>query len=88
MKNYPHNVIRIIKRKKKKNQSQTYWIVAILNKRKTSSLKIVYRLGYILFDQKGVVAINYKKLAFFLNKGFIMNKSVKKIIGSTINLAY
>lgn len=84
MKNYPHNVIRLIKRKKKKNQSQTYWIVAILNKRKTSSLKIIYRLGYIVFGYNGGIVINFKKLAFFLNKGFIMKKSVKKIIGFAI----
>jgi hypothetical protein len=79
MKNYPHNVIRLIKRKNK-----TYWIVAILNKRKTSSLKIVYRIGYIILGQKGGIFINFKKLAFFLNKGFILKKSVKKFIGHLI----
>jgi hypothetical protein len=79
MKKYPHNVIRLIKGKK--NINQTYWIVAILNKRKTSSLKIVFRIGYVLLGQKGGIFINLKKLAFFINKGFIIKKSVKKLIG-------
>lgn len=83
MKNYSHNVIRLIKKKKKQNQ--TYWIVAILNKRKASSLKIVYKLGFILLGQKGVIVINFKRLAFFLNKGFILKKSVKKVIKHLIS---
>jgi len=85
MKNYPHNVIRLLKGKRKVNQ--TYWIVAILNKRKASSLKIIYRIGYVLWGQKGGLFINLKKLAFFLNKGFIIKKSVKKLIGNIVILS-
>lgn len=77
-KKYPHNVIRI--RKGKKIREQIFWIITILNKKKEKSLKIVYKLGYIQFGCKGVFVINFKKLAFFLNKGFIMNKSVKKLL--------
>lgn len=77
-KNYPHNVIRIIKGKRIKEQ--VYWIVAILNKRKLKSLKIIYKLGYLQYGHKGIFALNFRKLAFFLNKGFIIKKSVKKII--------
>lgn len=78
MKNYPHNVIRLRKGKRKKGQ--TYWIIAILNKKQVRSLKIIYKLGYIRFEDKGTIAINFEKLSFFLNKGFIMKKSVKKLV--------
>jgi len=77
-KNYPHNVIRL--RKGKRIKEQIFWIIAILNKKKTKSLKIVYKIGYIQFGHKGFFSINFNKLAFFLNKGFIMKKSVKKLI--------
>jgi ribosomal protein S16 len=77
-KNYPHNVIRL--RKGKRIKEQTYWIIAILNKRKAKSLKILYKIGYFRFGLKRIFVINLKKLAFFLNKGFILKKSVKKII--------
>lgn len=77
-KNYPHNVIRL--RKGKRVKEQVYWIVAILNKRKTKSLKIIYKLGYIQYGYKGVFALDLNKLAFFLNKGFVLKKSVKKLI--------
>lgn len=77
-KNYPHNVIRI--KKGKRVKEQTYFIIVILNKRKLKSLKIIYKLGYIRFGHKLLFALNFKKLAFFLNKGFIMKKSVKKLI--------
>ena len=77
-KNYSHNVIRI--RKGKRVKEQIYWIIAILNKRKVKSLRIFYKIGYFQFGFKNMFIINLKKLAFFLNKGFILNKSVKKII--------
>lgn len=77
-KNYPHNVIRI--RKGKKVKEQVLWIIAILNKKKIKSLKIFYKLGYIQFGKKGYFVINLKKLGFFLNKGFILKKSVKKLL--------
>jgi hypothetical protein len=78
-KNYPHNVIRIRKGKNVKNK--VLWIIAIINKRKTKSLKIFYKLGYIqLSEKKGNFAIDLKNLSFFLNKGFILKKSVKTLL--------
>jgi ribosomal protein S16 len=77
-KKYPHNVIRL--RKGIRTKQHTLHIVAILNKRKSHSLKIIYKLGYIQFGKNKTFTINLQKLAFFLNKGFVMNKSVKKLI--------
>ena len=77
-KNYPHNVIRI--RKGKKVKEQVLWIIAIINKKKTKSLKIICKLGYIQLGKMGRFVINLKKLAFFLNKGFILKKSVKSLL--------
>ena len=82
MKNYPHNVIRL--KKGKRIKEQVFHIVAILNKRKLTSSKIIYKLGYIQFGKKGSFIINYKKLGYFLNKGYIMKKSVKKLIALII----
>lgn len=77
-KNYPHNVIRL--RKGKRVKEQVLWTIAILNKKKMNSLDIVYKLGYIQFGHKRIFVINLKKLAFFLNKGYIMKESVKALI--------
>lgn len=77
-KNYTHNVIRI--KKGKKTKEQTLWIIATLNKNKTRSSKIVYKIGYIRLEEKRVLALNFYKLAYLLNKGFIIKKSVKNII--------
>jgi len=77
-KNYSHNVIRL--KKGKRIKEQIIWIIAILNKRKVKSLKIIYKIGYFQFGNKNKFIINLQKLAFFLNKGFILKKSVKKLI--------
>jgi len=77
-KNYSHNVIRL--KKGKRIKEQIIWIIAILNKRKVNSLKIIYKIGYFQFGNKNKLIINLQKLAFFLNKGFILKKSVKKLI--------
>jgi hypothetical protein len=77
-KNYPHNVIRL--RKGTKVLEQVYWIIAILNKRKNKSLKIIYKLGYLQYGKKGILCIDFYRLAFFLNKGFILKKSVKNLV--------
>ena len=82
MKNYSHNVIRL--KKGKRIKEQVLHIVAILNKRKLTSSKIIYKLGYIQFGKKGFFVINYRKLGYLLNKGYIMKKSVKKLIASII----
>lgn len=83
MKNYQHNVIRL--KKGKRVKEHTFHIVAILNKRKLTSSKIVYKLGYIQYGKKGFFVINLRKLGYFLNKGYIMKKSVKKLIASISN---
>ena len=49
-KNYPHNIIRL--RRGKKVKEQIFHIIAILNKRKEHSQKITYKLGYIQFGKK------------------------------------
>jgi len=82
MKNYPHNVIRL--KKGKRTKEQTLHIVAILNKRKSSSSKIIYKLGYIQLGNKGIVVINFRKLGYFLNKGYIMKKGVKRLIAAIV----
>jgi len=81
-KKYPHNVIRL--RRGKRVKEQIFHIVAILNKRKVKSLKLVYKLGYIQLGKKGVFSINFYKMAFFLNKGFILKKSVKNLLALII----
>lgn len=73
-KNYNHNIIRI--KKGKPNYSQVYWIIVILNKTKLSSQKIIERLGYFKFGNWKQLIINFERLAFFLNKGAILNKTV------------
>lgn len=83
-KKYPHNVIRLRKGKKIPGNN-TLHIIAILNKRKSHSLKYIYKLGYVQFGKKKIIAINFSKLAFFLNKGFILKKSVKKLIGLIVS---
>jgi ribosomal protein S16 len=76
--NYPHNVIRI--RKGKPSYDQVYWVVVILNTRKTKSLKIVDRLGFFKFGHEKKFVLDYKKLGFYLNRGCILKNSVKKFI--------
>jgi len=81
-KNYSHNVIRL--RKGKKTREQIIWIIGILNKRKSKSLKIIYKLGYIQYGYKANFMINFRKLAFFLNKGFIIKKNIKNLLSLII----
>ena len=76
--NYPHNVIRI--RKGKSSYDQVYWIIVILNKKKTKSLKVVERLGFLKFGYERKFVLNFQRLAFYLNKGCILKNSVKKLI--------
>lgn len=77
-KNYPHNVIRL--RKGKRNTSQVYWIIAILNKKKGTSFDIIERLGFFQYDKEMVLSVNGKNLGALLNKGYVLNKSVKKLL--------
>jgi ribosomal protein S16 len=77
-KNYVHNVIRL--RKGKPSVSQVYWIIVILNKKKTSSQKQVEQLGFFRHGKKRLFSLDYKRLAYFLNKGYKLKKSIKKYI--------
>jgi ribosomal protein S16 len=77
-KNYFHNVIRL--RKGKPSASQVYWIIVILNSKKTSSHKQVEQLGFFKHGPKRLFSINYERLAHFLNKGFKLKNSVLKFI--------
>jgi ribosomal protein S16 len=86
-KKYPHNIIRL-RKGKRTTEGHTLHIVAILNKRKLHSFKYIYKLGYLQFGKKKIVAINFSKLAFFLNKGFILKKSVKKLIGLIVSYKF
>lgn len=81
-KNYPHNVIRL--RRGKRVKEQVFHIIAILNKRKSKSLRIIYKLGYIQLGKKGIFSINFYKMAFFLNKGYVLKKSVKNLLALII----
>lgn len=81
-KNYPHNVIRL--RRGKRVKEQIFHIVAILNKRKSKSLRIIYKLGYIQLGKKGIFSINFYKMSFFLNKGYVLKKSVKNLLALII----
>lgn len=76
--NYPHNVIRI--RKSKSNYDQVYWIIVILNTKKSKSLKIRERLGYFKFGHRRAFVLDYERLAFYLNRGSILKYSVRKFI--------
>jgi ribosomal protein S16 len=75
MSNFFHNVIRI--RKGKRSLSQVYWVIVILNSKKTSSHKAVEQLGFFQYGKKRLFSINYKRLGYFLNKGTILKDSVK-----------
>lgn len=78
MKNYSHYVIRI--RKGKPNMSKVYWFVSILNKKKQSSQKIKNKIGFYKFGKYPLLSIDGNNLGICLNKGFILNESVKKYL--------
>lgn len=77
-KNYFHNVIRL--RKGKPSESQVYWVIVILNSKKASSQKQVEQLGFFRHGPKRLFSMDYKRLAYFLNKGFKLKDSVMKFI--------
>jgi ribosomal protein S16 len=76
--NYTHKVIRL--RKGKPNYDQVYWIIVILNKKKTKSLKVIERLGFLKFGYQRKFVLDFQRLAFHLNNGCILKNSVKKLI--------
>jgi len=79
VKNYNHNVIRLRKGKGNK-KSPVYWIIVILNRKKASSQGIVERLGFFIHGKNKMCSINFRRLSYYLNKGYILKLSVKKYI--------
>ena len=84
MKNYSHYVIRI--RKGKPNISQVYSFIAILNKRHQKSQKVWKNVGFYQFGKYPMLKIRGKTLAALLNRGVILNKSVKQYFILSSNL--
>lgn len=84
LKNYAKNVIRLRRNKK----GTIYWIIVILNKKKLNSHKQIEQLGFFKFGKKRLFVLNYNRLAFYLNKGFFLKKSVKKLIYKYTFLLY
>jgi ribosomal protein S16 len=78
LRKYSHYVIRI--RKGKRSNSQVYQIVVILNQKKTKSQKIIERLGFFKYGKERLLAIDTQSLAKYLNKGYILKGSVRKLI--------
>jgi len=54
-----------------------YWVIVILNSKKTNSHKAVEQLGFFQYGKKRLFSMNYKRLGYFLNKGTILKDSVK-----------
>jgi ribosomal protein S16 len=77
-KNYKHNVIRI--KKGIPNFNQVYWIIVILNKRKVGSQKMVERLGFYKYGYKRLLSVNFKRLAYYLNRGCILNNTCRQLL--------
>lgn len=78
MKNYSHNVIRILKGKS--SITRIYWFNKILNKRHQKSQKIRKQIGFYKFGKYPILNINGKVLAAQLNRGVILNSSVKQYL--------
>jgi ribosomal protein S16 len=78
MKSYPHNVMRI--RKGKPNESRVYCFILILNKKKQSSQKLIQKVGFYQYGKNQSLIIKGKDLGRVLNKGYVLNESVKKYI--------
>jgi len=75
VKNFIKNVIRL-----RKGKNHIYWIIVILNKKKLKSHKQIEQLGFLKLGNKRLLVINYYRLSYYLNKGFLLKKSVKKLI--------
>jgi len=78
MKNYSHTVIRV--RKGKPNFSKVYRFISILNKKKQTSQKVKHKIGFYRFGNKPLISVKGTNLGFCLNKGVILNESVKKYL--------
>lgn len=84
LKNYAKNVIRLRRSKK----GDVHWIIVILNKKKLSSHKQIEQLGFFRFGKKRLFVLNYNRLSFYLNKGFLLKNSVKNLIYKYTLLLY
>jgi ribosomal protein S16 len=76
LKNYAKNVIRL----RRSKEGDIYWIIVILNKKKLSSHKQIEQLGFLKLGKKRLFVLNFKRLSYYLNKGFLLKKSVKKLV--------
>jgi len=89
-KNYSHNIIRLLHKSNTKNNSKVFWIVVILNKRKAKSTFYKEKLGHFhlgkdfMCDVKSIT-FNSERLAYYLNRGSFLKKSVKRIIYWLLN---
>ena len=72
------HVIRL--RKGKKSLSRVDSIIVILNKKSLKSQGIVENLGFFQYGKKRLFSMNYMRLAYFLNKGFKLKKSIGRFI--------
>ena len=77
-KNYTHSVIRI--RKGKPSFCKVYSFISILNKKKQSSQKLKHKIGFYQFGKYPIISIKGMVLGSCLNKGVILNESVKKYL--------
>src|SRR5271165_5004910 len=80
MRQYQHNVIRF--RKNEFSNYMIFEIIVILNKKKSSSRKIVEKLGFLhILYNKIFFTLNFLRLGYFLNRGVIINPKIKNLIG-------
>jgi ribosomal protein S16 len=53
-----------------------------------SSHKQIEQLGFLKTGKKRLLVLNYERLSYFLNKGFLLKQSVKKLIYKFTLLLY
>lgn len=66
--------------KKKKLGSSLYYIIVRYKYKKKSKNFIFEILGYLNFKRPKLLGINLMRLGYWLNKGAILNKTVKKYL--------
>ncbi len=80
MRNYKHLVIRL--KKRKFSNYSVFDIIVILNDKKSTSSKIVEKLGFLHVDIfKRFLCFNSFRMGYYLNRGVIINKKVKSVLG-------
>jgi ribosomal protein S16 len=78
MRKYRHLVIRF--RKNSVSNYRILEIVVILNKSKSTSRKIVEKLGFLHIHDNNFLTVNFLRLGYYLNRGVILNKKVKNVL--------